>query len=156
MRIPNCSVCAVLDSGCIPKRYMFVCRLQISIAVMAPNQYYPGRCELWCTAHATELFQLSFRQRQRFSEDLAILAKAIQQVCTPKKINYELLGNTVPHLHWHVIPRYNWDPLPKRPIWENKSYQESARRACMEPSERQRMTISIRDSLRTLIPYRAL
>src|SRR5206468_9134801 len=36
----------------------------------------------------------------------------------PRKMNYEALGNTVGHLHWHLFPRYEWDPHPKRPIWE--------------------------------------
>ena len=35
-------------------------------------------------------------------------------------MNYELLGNTVPHLHWHVVPRHDWDLNPKRPIWEHQ------------------------------------
>jgi diadenosine tetraphosphate (Ap4A) HIT family hydrolase len=33
-------------------------------------------------------------------------------------MNYEVLGNTVGHLHWHLFPRYEWDPNPKRPTWE--------------------------------------
>ena len=35
----------------------------------------------------------------------------------PTKINYELLGNMVPHMHWHVVPRFTADPLWPRPIW---------------------------------------
>jgi len=33
------------------------------------------------------------------------------------KINCELLGNQVPHIHWHVIPRLAGDPAPKEPVW---------------------------------------
>jgi diadenosine tetraphosphate (Ap4A) HIT family hydrolase len=34
-------------------------------------------------------------------------------------MNYELLGNSNPHLHWHIIPRYKSDPRWGRPIWED-------------------------------------
>jgi diadenosine tetraphosphate (Ap4A) HIT family hydrolase len=33
------------------------------------------------------------------------------------KLNYELLGNPHPHLHWHIFPRYADDPMPNKPIW---------------------------------------
>lgn len=37
----------------------------------------------------------------------------------PVKLNYMTLGNTVPRLHAHVLPRYQDDPAPGGPIaWE--------------------------------------
>jgi diadenosine tetraphosphate (Ap4A) HIT family hydrolase len=47
------------------------------------------------------------------------VARAIADAFGPRKMNYELLGNTVGHLHWHLLPRYDWDPNPTRPIWEH-------------------------------------
>ena len=41
----------------------------------------------------------------------------------PDKVNYELLGNMVPHMHWHVVPRFRTDPLWPRPIW-SEHHQE--------------------------------
>jgi diadenosine tetraphosphate (Ap4A) HIT family hydrolase len=38
-------------------------------------------------------------------------------VFSPEKINYELLGNMVPHIHWHIVPRFATEPLWPRPIW---------------------------------------
>jgi diadenosine tetraphosphate (Ap4A) HIT family hydrolase len=35
----------------------------------------------------------------------------------PRRINYECLGNVVAHVHWHLVPRYEDDPAPTRPIW---------------------------------------
>jgi diadenosine tetraphosphate (Ap4A) HIT family hydrolase len=128
----SCSVCSVLASGRLPKRYILIHEFSSSVAVLAPNQYYPGRCELWCKYHAEELFDLTADRRRRFHEELTILAKAVSAVLHPRKFNYELLGNTVPHLHWHLVPRYDWDDLPRRPIWENPAYVAIARKSCAE------------------------
>jgi diadenosine tetraphosphate (Ap4A) HIT family hydrolase len=48
------------------------------------------------------------------------VARAVARAFAPRKLNYELLGNTVPHLHWHVLPRYADDPNPLRPVWEQR------------------------------------
>jgi diadenosine tetraphosphate (Ap4A) HIT family hydrolase len=45
------------------------------------------------------------------------VAEALFSVLQPDKINYELLGNMVPHIHWHLVPRFSDDPLWPRPIW---------------------------------------
>ena len=75
-------------------------------------------------AHVAELFQLEREVLIAYSEDLAKVAKAIHDTYRPHKINYELLGNVVPHLHWHVIPRRKSDPIELHwPIW-GKDYSE--------------------------------
>ncbi len=50
-------------------------------------------------------------------EDMALIGAAINKALKPDKMNYELLGNAIPHLHWHVVPRYHSDPMWGRPIW---------------------------------------
>jgi diadenosine tetraphosphate (Ap4A) HIT family hydrolase len=52
-------------------------------------------------------------------EDLRTSASAIYQTVKPDHMNYELLGNSNPHLHWHIIPRYKTDPRWGQPIWED-------------------------------------
>jgi diadenosine tetraphosphate (Ap4A) HIT family hydrolase len=46
-----------------------------------------------------------------------LVAKVVAQVYEARKINYELLGNQLPHIHWHVIPRLTGDPAPLEPVW---------------------------------------
>ncbi|MCS7269670.1 MAG: HIT family protein, partial [Gemmataceae bacterium] len=75
-----------------------------------------GYCVLVSREHATELSQLGPR-RTPFLEEMAMLAEAIGECFRPVKLNYELLGNQVPHLHWHLIPRYDHDPDRRRPVW---------------------------------------
>jgi diadenosine tetraphosphate (Ap4A) HIT family hydrolase len=48
---------------------------------------------------------------------MAWLAEAIENCFHPHKLNYELLGNQVPHLHWHLFPRSADDPDRLRPVW---------------------------------------
>ena len=69
--------------------------------------------------HATELYHLSDAESTAYFQDMLRVARAIDRAFSPRKMNYELLGNTVAHLHWHLFPRYAGDPNPNRPTWEN-------------------------------------
>jgi diadenosine tetraphosphate (Ap4A) HIT family hydrolase len=48
---------------------------------------------------------------------MSTVSRAIEDCFRPRKLNYELLGNQVPHLHWHLFPRYDHDPDVLRPVW---------------------------------------
>jgi diadenosine tetraphosphate (Ap4A) HIT family hydrolase len=92
--------------------------LPASIAILAPDQYYKGYTMVVSKTHAVELYELSERQSTQYFQDMVAVARAIATAFKPRKMNYEALGNTVGHLHWHLFPRYEWDPNPKGPIWE--------------------------------------
>ena len=62
---------------------------------------------------------------------MTLLAQAIHDALTPRKINYELLGNVAPHLHWHIVPRQHDDPLPQSTIWTNPQYTKPSRKTFM-------------------------
>lgn len=98
---------------------MLVGELPSALAVLSLDQYYRGYTVVLAKTHATELFHLAEEESGQFVRDMNRVAKAIAQAFGARKMNYELLGNTVPHLHWHVVPRYDWDANPTRPIWEH-------------------------------------
>jgi diadenosine tetraphosphate (Ap4A) HIT family hydrolase len=50
-------------------------------------------------------------------EEVNLISKVVAQVFEAKKMNYELLGNQLPHIHWHIIPRLADDPAPLEPVW---------------------------------------
>jgi diadenosine tetraphosphate (Ap4A) HIT family hydrolase len=88
-----------------------------SVAFLGQWQYYPGYCVLVSRRHATELSQLEPDERRTFLDEMCQLAQAIETAFRPHKLNYELLGNQVPHLHWHIFPRRADDPEVLKPVW---------------------------------------
>ena len=47
---------------------------------------------------------------------MLLVSRALLQVLRPVKLNYDVLGNSVPHLHTHLVPRYADDPHPGWPF----------------------------------------
>jgi diadenosine tetraphosphate (Ap4A) HIT family hydrolase len=105
-----------------------------SVALLAPWQYFTGYCVLVSRVHAAELFELSDDIRIGFLDEMTRLAHALAREFRPRKMNYELLGNQVPHLHWHLIPRYDTDPNHLQPAWL------AIDRAGRDPAEHARLT----------------
>lgn len=96
----------------------FVAALSVSSLYLAMNQTYRGHCQLiFDPRHATSPSQLSPGEWSAYCADLFIAQRAIVGVVKPDHLNIELLGNVVPHLHWHIIPRYRTDPRWGQPIW---------------------------------------
>ena len=112
----ECIFCKYLKNG-FPLK---ICDLKVSIAALHPDQFYLGRCLVILKWHETELYNLSREDRINFYEDMIKIANAIKLAFKPDKMNYAVLGNIVPHLHWHLIPRRKSDPNWGRPIWEYK------------------------------------
>ncbi|MBM3225779.1 MAG: HIT family protein [Candidatus Tectomicrobia bacterium] len=92
--------------------------LPTAIAILRPDQYYPGNTLVVAKTHATELYHLPLSESTQYYQDILRMARALALAFTPRKMNYALLGNTEAHLHWHLVPRYDWDPNPQRPIAE--------------------------------------
>jgi diadenosine tetraphosphate (Ap4A) HIT family hydrolase len=81
-----------------------------------PTGCLRGVCCVVAKVHAIELYDLSDDQLLGLMRDVATYARALQAVTGAEKVNYEIHGNTVPHLHVHLYPRYLNDPFANRPI----------------------------------------
>ena len=127
---PFCLKLAHVDSL---SREELVWQFPHSIALLGLWQYYLGYCILVARRHASELNQLSESERIAYFNEMCWLAKAIEAAFHPRKLNYELLGNQVPHLHWHLFPRYDHDPDVLKPVWL------AVERAERDETERQRL-----------------
>lgn len=95
---------------------LYICDLPCSRLYLAKNQFVKGYCVLICRRHVIELYELSKQERAGYFDDVAFVANVLQSVFQADKINYNILGNLVPHLHTHILPRYFTDSAPHRPI----------------------------------------
>jgi diadenosine tetraphosphate (Ap4A) HIT family hydrolase len=86
-------------------------------AYVFEDQFFAGWTVLVLKEHVSELFDLSKEARSMLMEEINDVAQTLTQVFDAKKMNYELLGNQVPHIHWHLIPRLKTDPDPLKPVW---------------------------------------
>jgi diadenosine tetraphosphate (Ap4A) HIT family hydrolase len=100
-----------------PRKDHWIADFGITKAYLHDDQFFPGWTVLVLNRHATELFDLTRDERGRLIEDVAEVALALTMAFEPVKINYELLGNQLPHIHWHVIPRLTTDPAPREAVW---------------------------------------
>jgi diadenosine tetraphosphate (Ap4A) HIT family hydrolase len=85
-------------------------RLPSGFAVLGDTQFLPGYCLLLAVPRVPDLHSLTLPERVTFLRDMSLLGEAVQRVCQPQRINYEIFGNTDPFLHAHVLPRYAWEP----------------------------------------------
>jgi len=85
------------------------------IAAQEPD--YPGFCRVVWGAHVAEFSDLDAAQQRHLMQVVATVERVMRRVMTPQKINLASLGNQVPHVHWHVIPRYADDAHFPAPIW---------------------------------------
>lgn len=82
-------------------------------------QFFRGTTILVFQDHVTELHHLTPELQHRFMDDATRMALALEKTFPDAKLNHGLFGNTVPHLHWHIMVRRETDPDPKSTIWES-------------------------------------
>jgi len=85
--------------------------------VLVNEPHYPGFCRVIWNDHVKEMTDLSGPQRNSLMSAVWQVEAAVREVMQPHKINLASLGNVVPHLHWHIIPRYTDDLHFPNPIW---------------------------------------
>jgi diadenosine tetraphosphate (Ap4A) HIT family hydrolase len=119
-----------------------VARLSASSLYLRKNQTYKGHCVLVLDVrHAVRPDELTAEEWRAFCADLHDAETAIARATKPDHINVASLGNVIPHLHWHIVPRYRTDPRCGGPIWPEEV--ETA----LAPTEREGLLIELRARL---------
>ena len=103
-KAPDCLYCQRND---LQKSLMIeICDLKVSTLFLFKEQSHPGRCVVAHKDHINELFELSVDDRNAFMDDVCRVASAIQKAFQPVKINYGAYSDKLPHLHFHLVPKY--------------------------------------------------
>lgn len=113
----ECLICQRIDLIKKSLNPYFVAELKTGYVVLGDSQYFKGYTLFLSKIHTSEIHLLPSDTKKIFLEEMSFVAEAVYHLFKPKKLNYELLGNTDEHLHWHIFPRYGTDPQPDMPIW---------------------------------------
>lgn len=106
-----------------------------------------GYCCLILRRHATELHQLSADEGAAFVNDAQRVARVLQQVTGAIKLNYEIHGNIIPHIHLHIVPRYAGDPIERT----GQGFAK-IRESPYQPGEFERFTAQFAEALKAENP----
>ncbi len=90
------------------------------VVLVTDTPDYPGFCRVILNRHVREMTDLAPAERSHLMMMVMKTEQVVRDVMRPDKINLASLGNVVPHLHWHVIPRFADDPHFPNPVWGAK------------------------------------
>lgn len=107
----------------------------------------PGFCRVIWNHHVTEMTDLSSGEREHLMALVFAVEEAVRHVMHPDKMNLASLGNLVPHIHWHVIPRYIDDAFFPGSAWSEKVQKANVRRL----EERKLLAQTLPSSIRSAI-----
>lgn len=96
-----------------------LCKMESGWAVFGDHQVLNGYCLLLPDPVIGSLNDLSLRQREIYLRDMSLIGDALLEVTEAWRINYEILGNSEPALHAHIVPRYRAEPdeYARGPVW---------------------------------------
>lgn len=88
--------------------------------IRAQDADHPAFYRVIWNAHVAEWTDLPPPDRSRIMQAVAKVETVLREQLQPTKVNLASLGNVVPHLHWHVIARFDWDARWPAPVWAPK------------------------------------
>ncbi len=88
--------------------------------VLIGDADHPAYCRVILNAHRKEMTDLAEVERARLMKTVFVVERVLRDLLAPEKINLASFGNMVPHLHWHVIPRFADDPHFPNPVFGSR------------------------------------
>lgn len=133
---PSCELCAMPGGEVVYEEEKFR-------VVLIDDAQYPGFCRVIWTGHVREMTDLEVLDRILLMDAVWQTEITVREVMQPDKVNLAALGNVVPHLHWHVIPRYADDMQYPGPVWAQPQrtppHDKLAARRALLPELRQEL-----------------
>ncbi len=110
MSAPTCPLCSAVSENVL-------WRDDLLRVILVDDASYGGFCRVILHRHVQEMTDLATAERTRVMRAVYAVEQALRDLLQPDKINLASLGNQVPHLHWHVTPRFVDDAHFPDPIW---------------------------------------
>lgn len=110
MTLDGCPLCDA-DGG------LLVFKNQQLRVIQALEAGFPAFYRVVWNAHVAEFSSLSLDDRNTCMNAVVAVEQVLREQLKPTKINLAALGNAVPHLHWHVIARFDWDSHFPGSVW---------------------------------------
>ncbi|HXW84904.1 MAG TPA: HIT family protein [Candidatus Binataceae bacterium] len=144
----GCGICAAIANLRRGGESDFVAELPQNFVALAWQQFYRGYCVLFAKRHVTELFHMPRNELRELYDEVTAVAESIAEVTRPWKMNYACLGNVEPHVHWHLIPRYQSDPRRTEPIWVRPDREI---RVALSERDRSALIAALREQIKSRI-----
>ncbi len=119
--------------------------------VLVDDPDYPGFCRVIWDSHVQEMTDLPAAERNGLMDAVWQVESAVREVMRPDKINLASFGNMVPHLHWHIIPRYVQDKHFPAPVW---AAAQRVARSAMSLAQRRALLPALRDAIALRLAHR--
>lgn len=111
--MPSASVCELCD---VSRGDVIIASAQWRV-ILVDDANYPGFCRVIWNSHVREMTDLNDDDKQCLMQVVWSVESVIREIMQPHKMNLASFGNMVPHLHWHLIPRYTDDAHFPHPVW---------------------------------------
>ena len=116
----NCVLC---KDELKPEEGQIIWRGDDCRVIMVNDPDLPGFCRVIWNRHVAEMTDLSYGERDHLMTLVFAVEEAVRHVMHPDKVNIAALGNMVPHIHWHVIPRFKDDAFFPGSAWSKKTQE---------------------------------
>jgi diadenosine tetraphosphate (Ap4A) HIT family hydrolase len=144
MAAPACPLCDTLGGEAVFAAAAFR-------VVRTDEGGFPAFYRVIWNRHVAELSDLARAERALCLEAMVVVEQALRAHLQPAKVNLASLGNLVPHLHWHVIARFEWDSHFPAPVWAASQRQVDAREAERVVASRALLESDMARQLSTLV-----
>lgn len=104
MHVPGCPYCEKNEK--LFSLAIEVAKLSTSTLYLMKEQSHPGRVMVAHDDHVSEVVDLDDAQRAAYFDDIVRAARALHAAFKPGKVNYAAFGDTVRHMHYHLVPKY--------------------------------------------------
>jgi diadenosine tetraphosphate (Ap4A) HIT family hydrolase len=123
--------CALCKDELKPKEGQLIWQGDEARIILVNDPDLPGFCRVVWNRHVAEMTDLTYGEREHLMTLVFAVEEAMRHVMHPDKVNIAALGNMVPHIHWHVIPRFKDDAFYPGSAW-SKRVQETPEAILLE------------------------